>query len=185
MLAVGDSPSVVAVAARKAHRLAKDRQLSIRLIAGEGVAGDAHCGPTVKHRSRVAKDPTLLNLRQVHLIHAELFDELAAKGFAVTASALGENITTRGIDLLGLSTGTHLRIGADVIIEITGLRNPCVQLNGHAPGLMNVLIDRASDRSLIRKCGVMGVVIVGGEVQAGDHIAQAYVPTIGEPLKPV
>jgi MOSC domain-containing protein YiiM len=164
-------PEVVAVSARKAHRLAKDAQLSIRLIAGEGVAGDAHCGVTVKHRSRVAKDPTTPNLRQVHLIHSELFAELTAKGFAVAPGALGENITTSGVDLLALGAGTRLRLGAAAVIEITGLRNPCVQLNGHSPGLMNALIDHAPDGSLVRKCGVMAIVITGGDVRAGDTIA--------------
>jgi MOSC domain-containing protein YiiM len=176
--------TVIAVAARKGHRLAKDAQLSIRLIEGEGVAGDAHCGVTVKHRSRVAKDPTVPNLRQVHLIHAVLFDELAAKGFAVALGALGENIAIRGVDLLGLSTGTQLRLGPDAVVEITGLRNPCVQLNGHTPGLMNALIDRAPDGALIRKCGVMGVVIVGGEVQPGDDIVVSL-PDLYRPLQPV
>jgi MOSC domain len=177
--------TVIAVAARKGHRLSKDAQLSIRLITGKGVAGDAHCGETVKHRSRVAKDPLQPNFRQVHLIHSELFDELVGKGFVVAPSELGENITTRGIDLLSLSTGTQLQIGADVLIEITGLRNPCSQLNGHTPGLMAALIERAPDGSLVRKCGVMGIVIAGGEVHPGDTIAIHFTPVRYAALQPV
>jgi MOSC domain len=178
-------PEVIAVSARKGHRLSKDAQLSIRLIVGKGVAGDAHCGITVKHRSRVAKDPLQPNLRQVHLIHSELFDELLVKGFVVAPSELGENITTCGVDLLGLSTGTQLAIGADALIEITGLRNPCSQLNGHTPGLMAALIERAPDGSLVRKCGVMGIVIAGGEVHPGDTIAIHSTHTKCGPLQPV
>lgn len=125
---------IVSVAARATHRISKDAQSMIRLIAGLGVEGDAHAGVTVKHRSRVAKDPNQPNLRQVHLIHTELLDELATKGFSVAPAAMGENILTRGIDLLRLSTGTRLRVGEHAVVEITGLRNPCHQLNGLAPG---------------------------------------------------
>jgi MOSC domain-containing protein YiiM len=176
---------VIAVAARGTHRVTKDMQASIHLIAGQGVEGDAHSGETVKHRSRVAKDPTQPNLRQVHLIHAELFDMLATKGFAVGPAMMGENITTRGIDLLGLSAGTQLRLGYDVVIEITGLRNPCHQLNGLIPGLMEAVLDRASDGSLIRMAGVMAIVISGGIVAAGDKIALCNRPESHISLQPV
>jgi MOSC domain-containing protein YiiM len=161
---------VAAVAARGTHRVTKDIQDSIRLIAGQGVEGDAHSGETVKHRSHVAKDPTQPNLRQVHLIHAELFDMLATKDFVVGPAMMGENITTRGIDLLGLSSGAQLRLGKDAVIEITGLRNPCHQLNGLIPGLMQAVLDRADDGSLIRLAGIMAIVINGGTVVAGDAI---------------
>ena len=161
---------VVSVSARNGHGLGKDVRGVITLFAGEGVEGDAHCGVTVKHRSRVAKDPSQPNLRQVHLIHAELLDEVAGKGFTVKPGELGENILTRGIDLLGLSTNALLQIGADVVIEVKGLRNPCNQINGHTPGLMNALIDYDEAGGLIRRGGVMGVVINGGEVCAGDRI---------------
>jgi MOSC domain-containing protein YiiM len=176
---------VVAVAARKGHGLGKTVSLFIDLIAGEGVAGDAHCGTTVKHRSRVAKDPSQPNLRQVHLIHAELFDEVAAKGFTVSAGELGENILTRGIDLLGVSTGTILRFPSGAAIQITGLRNPCNQMNGHSPGLMNALLDHAEDGSLIRKGGVMGIVLKGGAVKAGDLFVLEITPNCNQPLLPV
>lgn len=167
---------VVAVAARGAHRITKDIKDSINLIAGQGVQGDVHCGATVKHRSRVAKDPTQPNLRQVHLIHAELFDMLAGKGFVVGPAMMGENITTHGIDLLGLSAGTRLQIGDEAAIEITGLRNPCHQLNGLILGLMQAVLDYADDGSLIRLAGVMGIVITGGMMMAGDPITMALSP---------
>ena len=176
---------VVAVAARGSHRITKDIQDSINLIAGQGVQGDAHSGPTVKHRSRVAKDPTQPNLRQVHLIHTELFDMLAEKGFAVGPAMMGENITTRGIDLLGLSAGTRLQIGDDAVIEITGLRNPCHQLNCLIPGLMQAVLDYVDDGSLIRLAGVMGIVITGGMVMAGDPITMAFSPNPHIMLQPV
>ncbi len=161
---------VVSVSARSGHRISKDILPSIRLIAGHGVEGDAHSGVTVKHRSRVAKDPTQPNLRQVHLIHAELLDELAGKGFDVGSADMGENILTRGIDLLSLSVGTLLSIGDTAVVAITGLRNPCHQLNGLAPGLLDAVLDQAADGTLIRKAGVMGIVIEGGLVQPGDIV---------------
>jgi MOSC domain-containing protein YiiM len=161
---------VVSVSARDGHGLGKDVQSSIFLVARDGVAGDAHRGETVKHRSRVAKDPTQPNLRQVHLIHAELLDEVAGNGFVVAPGDLGENILTRHIDLLGLSTGTLLRFPSGASIMITGLRNPCHQLNGHSEGLMNALLDRGDDGGLIRKGGVMAIVLESGEVAKSDAI---------------
>ena len=153
------------------HTMEKPGAASIRLLTGLGVEGDAHMGETVKHRSRVARDPSQPNLRQVHLIHAELHDELAASGFDVPAGRMGENITTRGIDLLGLPTGTKLFIGNHAVVEITGLRNPCSQLEGIQPGLMAATLDRDTDGNLIRKAGVMGIVLVDGDVYPGDQIA--------------
>lgn len=173
---------IIALARDGAHNFSKPAVSRLRLIAGLGVEGDAHAGVTVKHRSRVARDPTQPNLRQVHLIHAELFDELAAKGFTVHPGQLGENVTTSGIDLLGLSAGTRLRLGPEAVIEITGLRNPCHQINGIAPGLMEAVLDRAPDGSLIRKCGVMAVVIAGGLVAIDDQIAVEPIPGSHVPL---
>lgn len=161
---------VLSVSARATHSLWKEPRDRICLIAGLGVESDAHCGVTVKHRSRVARDTGQPNLRQVHLIHAELLDWLAVRGFAVSPADLGENITTRGIDLLALPTGTMLRLGEEAQVRVTGLRNPCAQLNGHAPGLMDALITRDADGALVRKGGVMAVVTVGGMVRAGDTI---------------
>lgn len=163
--------TVMAVASDSGHNFTKPVRDSITLIKGLGVEGDAHMGVTVKHRSRVAKNPTAPNLRQVHLIHAELFDELAAKGFKVNPGDIGENITTRGVDLLGLSTGTLLSIGQEAVVEITGLRNPCSQLNAIQDGLMKAVLDKDADGNLIRKSGVMGIVIEGGVVRAGENIA--------------
>ncbi len=166
---------VIAVAAGATHAFTKPLRPSIRLIAGEGVEGDAHQGVTVKHRSRVAVDPTQPNLRQIHLIHAELFEELAAKGFTVGPGLLGENVTTRGVDLLALPEGARLAIGK-AVIAITGLRNPCAQIDGLAPGLMAALLDRAPDGGIIRKSGVMGIVVEGGEIRPGDPIAVTLPP---------
>jgi MOSC domain-containing protein YiiM len=168
---VAAAPRVLAVHAAPFHHFSKAALLSIRLLPGLGVAGDAHCGDRVKHRSRVAKDPTQPNLRQVHLVHAELFDELAPKGFAIAPGAIGENVSTRGIDLLGLPTGTRLGLGAAAVIEVTGLRNPCVQLDRFAPGLMAATLDRDAAGGLVRKAGIMAVVLAGGEVFPGDAIA--------------
>ena len=176
---------VVSLARDGAHNFSKLGVQQISLLAGLGVEGDAHAGETVRHRSRVAKDPTQPNLRQVHLIHAELFDELAGKGFVVSPGQLGENVTTAGIDLLGLSAGTRLRLGDATLIEITGLRNPCHQINGIAPGLMEALLDRAADGSLIRKCGVMAVVLSRGEVAVGAAITIEHVPEPHVPLQVV
>jgi MOSC domain-containing protein YiiM len=163
------SPTVLAVHRSPTHSFSKKPALSIRLIAGLGVEGDAHAGKTVKHRSRVARDPTQPNLRQVHLIHAELLDELNAAGFTVKPGDMGENITTRGLDLLALPTGTRLTTG-DALIQLTGLRNPCVQLDRFQQGLMQATLDRDAAGNLIRKAGVMGVVLVGGDVLPNDLI---------------
>ena len=162
-------PVVLAVHRSPTHSFSKSPTLSIRLIAGLGVEGDAHAGETVKHRSRVARDPTQPNLRQVHLIHAELHDELNAAGFNIKPGDMGENITTRGLDLLALPTSTRLTIGT-AVIEVTGLRNPCVQLDRFQAGLMQATLDRDAEGNLVRKAGVMGVVLFGGDVQAGDRI---------------
>jgi len=137
--------TVIAVSRSNGHTLSKPSEGSIRLLAGLGVAGDAHMGVTVKHRSRVAKDPTAPNLRQVHLVHAELHDELEAAGFRLAPGVMGENVTTRGVDLLGLPLGARLRLGAEAVVEITGLRNPCAQLNKIQPGLMAATLDRDAD----------------------------------------
>ena len=176
---------IIALASDPQHRLSKQARGTLELVAGLGVVGDAHAGLTVQHLSRIAKDPNGPNLRQVHLIHAELFEELADKGFAVGPGAMGENITTRGIDLLGLSRGTRLRLGSAAVIEVTGLRNPCHQLNGFAPGLMDAVLDRASDGTLIRKAGIMAVVVAGGVVRCDDAIEVIHSPPDHAPLEPV
>jgi MOSC domain-containing protein YiiM len=179
------SSTVVAVHRSPTHTMSKTSEPEITLVRGIGVEGDAHAGTTVKHRSRVARDPSQPNLRQVHLIHGELHDELAAKGFAVAAGQMGENVTVRGVDLLGLSQGTLLGLGEDAVVEVTGLRNPCVQLEGIQDGLMAAVLDRDADGGLVRKAGVMGVVVTGGVVRPGDPIT--VTPPDGEhtPLVPV
>ena len=179
------SPIVLAVHRSPTHSFSKAPALSIRLIAGLGVEGDAHAGETVKHRSRVAKDPTQPNLRQVHLIHAELLDELNARGFTVKPGDMGENITTRGLDLLALPTGTLLHIGSTVIVRVTGLRNPCVQLDRFRQGLMQATLDRDAAGNLIRKAGVMGVVLAGGDVLPNDGIHSEMPKGAQRKLEPV
>jgi MOSC domain-containing protein YiiM len=177
--------TVVAVSRSGTHTMMKRNDAAIRLLVGLGVEGDAHAGTTVKHRSRVARDPSQPNLRQVHLIHAELHDALRASGFALVPGQMGENITTAGIDLLGLPTGTRLRLGDDAIVEITGLRNPCAQLDGIQPGLMAATLDRDAEGNLIRKAGVMAVVIAGGVVRPGDVITIALPATPHQALATV
>ncbi len=162
---------VVAVSGGPGHHFSKPAQLSIRLLAGLGVAGDAHLGRTVQHRSRVAKDPTQPNLRQVHLMHTELFAELERAGFTVRPGELGENVTTTGLDLLALPAGTKLRLGRDAVIALTGLRNPCVQIDRFQPGLMQAVLGRDAEGRLVRKAGVMAVVLQDGDVAPGDAIA--------------
>jgi MOSC domain-containing protein YiiM len=161
---------VEAVSQASTHRFSKQPRMWIRLLAGLGVEGDAHLGRTVQHRSRVARDPTQPNLRQVHLLHHELLQELEAQGFVIGPGAIGENILTHGVDLLGLPTGTVLRIGAAAEVRVSGLRNPCVQLDRFKPGLMAATLDRDAAGGLVRKAGVMAVVLTGGEVRPGDRI---------------
>jgi MOSC domain-containing protein YiiM len=167
---------VVAVCVSPTHSFGKRVVESVRLLAGLGVKGDAHAGETVKHRSRVAADPTQPNLRQVHLIHAELHDELRVAGFDVTPGQMGENVTTRGVDLLGLPVGTQLRLGADAVVEVTGLRNPCSQIDAFRPGLLAAVLGRDAAGQLVRKSGVMGVVLAGGVVRLGDAIVLKLPP---------
>jgi MOSC domain-containing protein YiiM len=176
---------VAAVSRSAAHTFSKTTQASIRLLPGLGVEDDAHMGVTVKHRSRVARDPNQPNLRQVHLIHAELFDELRAAGFAVSVGQIGENVTTRGIDLLGLPSGTRLYLGDTAAVEVTGLRNPCYQLDDFQPGLMEATLGRDEQGRLIRKAGVMGIVLAGGTVRPDDPIRVELPPEPRRPLVPV
>ncbi len=164
------SAIITAVACSAGHTMQKPTQDRIRLLARLGVEGDAHLGETVQHRSRVARDPTQPNLRQIHLIHSELHDELRERGFDLEAGEMGENITTRGIDLLGLPTGVRLRLGASAVVEITGLRNPCQQLDRLRPQLMAAVLGRDAKGKLVRKGGVMAVALEGGEIRLGDAI---------------
>jgi MOSC domain-containing protein YiiM len=173
---------VTAVSRSSRHTLVKTNEASLRLMEGLGVEGDAHQGTTVKHRSRVARDPTQPNLRQVHLIHAELHDELRQRGFNVKPGQMGENITTSGVDLLALAAGTQLHIGDTAIVEVTGLRNPCAQLDKIQPGLMAATLDRDAEGRLVRKAGIMGIVLATGEVRPGDRIRVEPPPPPHSPL---
>jgi MOSC domain-containing protein YiiM len=179
------SGRVEAVHASARHGVGKVPRDTITLLAGLGAQGDAHLGERVQHRSRVRRDPTQPNLRQVHLIHGELHDELRGRGFPVGPGELGENVTTRGVDLLALAAGTRLRLGRDAVVELTGLRNPCVQLDGLRHGLMQAVLDRDADGALVRKAGVMGIVLAGGEVRPGDAVEVTPPPGPAEPLEPV
>ncbi|KAA6210530.1 MOSC domain-containing protein [Streptomyces filamentosus] len=162
--------TVTTVSSNGTYSFTKPNRASITLLAGLGVEGDVHAGVTVKHRSRVAQDPTLPNLRQVHLIHGELFDEVAAAGFEVAPGDLGENVTTRGLDLLALPAGALLHLGADAVVEVTGLRNPCAQIDDFCHGLLKQVVGRDERGEIVRKAGIMGVVLTGGEVRPGDPI---------------
>ncbi len=173
---------VTAVSLSPRHTFTKKNHLFVRLLAGLGVEGDAHMGATVKHRSRVKQDPSQPNLRQVHLIHAELHDELRGAGFRVDAGDLGENVTTRGVDLLSLPRGTRLRLGDEAVVEVTGLRNPCTQLDRFQAGLMSAVLDRDAEGRLVRKSGIMAVVLSGGEVRPGDAVAVELPPEPHLPL---
>jgi MOSC domain-containing protein YiiM len=177
--------SVVAVSRSGSHTFTKSNQSAIRLVAGLGVEGDAHLGETVRHRSNVRKNPAQPNLRQVHLVHEELQEELRAAGFAVSPGTVGENITTRNVDLLTLPTGTRLHLGDAAIIEVTGLRKPCRQLDGYQQGLTAAVLGRDAEGNPLYKCGVMAVVIAGGEVRPGDAIGVTLPPLPHRRLEPV
>lgn len=170
-MSTGDPlPVVVSVARDDAHRFTKPVRDEIRLIAGHGIEGDAHAGATVRRRSRFRGTWTEPNVRQVHLLQRELLDELAVEGHEVAPGELGENVTTDGIDLLALPRGTRIRLGDSAEVELTGLRNPCVQIERFQPGLMKRLIRRDA-AGTHRRAGVMAVVVEGGVVRAGDAIS--------------
>ena len=174
--------NVISVSSRAGHHFSKTPKLSIRLIAGLGVEGDGHAGATVKHRSRLQRTPEQPNLRQVHLIQSELFDELGGAGFAVRPGDLGENITTKGIDLLALPAEARLRLGASVIVEITGLRTPCIQIDRFQKGLMAAVTDRDTAGRLVGKAGIMAIVVEGGDVSPDDAIEVQWP---AEPFRPL
>jgi hypothetical protein len=176
---------VTAVHRAAAHALSKGGEERIRLLAGLGVEGDAHLGRMVQHRSRVVRDPTQPNLRQVHLIAGELHDDLRARGFDVAPGVMGENVTTRGIDLLTLPVGARLDLGEQAVVEITGLRNPCVQLDRYQAGLMAAVLGRDEHGRLVRRAGIMAVVLTGGDVRPGDAIAVELPPPPHGRLEPV
>jgi len=167
--------AVVAVSRDSEHRFSKTVSDKIILLPRLGVQGDAHAGSTVQHRSRVAADPTQPNLRQVHLLHAELHAELCEQGFDVAPGQMGENVLTAGVDLLGLPRDTLLGLGEQALIKLTGLRNPCVQIDVFRPGLLKAVLGRDHNGDIIRKAGVMAVVVRGGAVRPGDSI-QVHLP---------
>jgi MOSC domain-containing protein YiiM len=174
--------TVIAVSRSLNHNFSKPNEAVIELVPGLGVAGDAHLGETVQHLVRVREDPTKPNLRQVHLIHAELFDELREAGFRVAPGEIGENVTTRGVDLLNLPVGTQLRLGESAIVQVTGLRNPCRQIDNFQPGLMTAMLGRDPQGHVTLKSGIMGIVKCGGQVRPGDTIEVALPPEPHQPM---
>jgi MOSC domain-containing protein YiiM len=176
---------VVAVCTSAVHEFSKQARPAIRLLEGLGVEGDAHAGTTVQHRSRVRRNPSEPNLRQVHLVHTELFDEVARNGHQVRPGDLGENVTTTGVDLLGLPVGTVLHLGDTAEVEVTGLRNPCHQIDDFQPGLLRQVLGRAADGTVVRRSGVMAVVRRGGEVRPGDEVRVVLPSEPHQPLAPV
>jgi MOSC domain-containing protein YiiM len=179
------APTIVMVSCGPDHGVDKPNRDCIRLLEGLGVEGDAHAGATVQHLSRLARDPSAPNLRQVHLIHSELFDELRTAGFHLRSGQMGENVTTRGLDLLGLPEGARLRLGENAIVEVTGLRNPCRQLDGIQPGLMAASLQPERNGKRLGKAGVMAIVVAGGEVRPGDSIRIELPARAHAPLRPV
>jgi MOSC domain-containing protein YiiM len=176
---------VVGVHLSTGHSFSKRPQESVRLLAGLGVEGDAHCGATMRHRGRLPRDASKPNLRQVHLLHAELHDHLGTKGFRVEAGSMGENITTRGVELLSLPRGSRLHVGEEAVVEVTGLRNPCKQLDGLQPGLMAATTGRDASGGLLRLAGVMVIVVLGGDVWPGDRVVVELPPLPHHRLEPV
>lgn len=168
--AMSETGTVVAVCRDGEHRFSKGLVGSIRLVPGLGVEGDAHAGEKVQHRFLAAADPTQPNLRQVHLMHEELFAEFAADGYAVGPGELGENVTTSGIDLLALPRHTILRLGDEAVVEVTGLRNPCLQINGFRAGLLKKVVYKDADGQVVRKAGIMSVVRRGGVIEPGAEV---------------
>jgi MOSC domain-containing protein YiiM len=179
------SGAITAVSRSAGHEFSKPNEPAVRLLAGLGVEGDAHLGVTVQHRSRVAQDPTQPNLRQVHLMHAELHEQLRLAGYEVAAGDLGENITTRGLDLLGLPRGAKLHLGADAVVEVTGLRNPCPQINAFREGLLKQVVGRDEAGDVVRLAGIMGIVLADGEVRPGDAVRVELPAGPHVPLQPV
>jgi MOSC domain-containing protein YiiM len=167
------------------HGIGKTPQRSIRLIENLGVEDDIHAGRTVQHLSRLRREPEKPNLRQVHLIHGELHDELRRQGYDVAPGVMGENVTTRGVDLLALPTGTRLELGEEAVVEVTGLRHPCKQLEKVGPGLMSAVLDRDAGGRLVRKSGVMAIVVHGGDIRPGDTVRVERPPPHHQPLEPV
>jgi MOSC domain-containing protein YiiM len=179
------TPQVTSVSLNPLHTFSKRPVPEIRILAHHGVEGDAHAGEKVQHLYRVRKNPNAPNLCQVHLIAEEFLEELRTQNFPIEPGQLGENIIVRSLDLCSLSVGATLRLGSDALIEITGLRDPCNQLNTLRPGLMKACLARSLDGTLIRKAGVMAIALVSGSVRPGDPIHLTLPPHPHRPMGPV
>ena len=162
--------SVVAVSKDEYHRFSKVPCTQITLIKGVGVRGDTHSGVTVQHLFAVEQDPRQPNLRQVHLLQQEFLDQARDQGYELTPGDLGENILTDDLDLVGLWQDTLLHIGSQAVVRVSGLRNPCAQIDSFRPGLLQVAVRRDLKGDVVRKAGIMGVVTTGGVVHPGDEI---------------
>ena len=173
---------VVSVSRSPRHRFSKDVLDVVTLVEGHGVEGDAHAGATIQHRSRKRWRPHDPNPRQVHLLHAELLDALP---YDLAPGDVGENVLVRGVDLLALPTGARLHLGSSAVVEVTGLRNPCVQLDRFADGLMSAVLRQEADGTVRRLAGVMSVVLVGGAVRVGDPVMVRLPDGDLQPLRPV
>jgi len=179
------SPFILGVFASRSHKFSKPGRDAVTLIEGLGIEGDSHFGATVQHIYDARRDPARPNARQVHLIQAELLDEVNAKGFRVQPGDLGENVSTRGIDLLCLPARTRLTLGPDAVIELTGLRNPCFQIDKFQKGLLAVVNNKAPGGGTIRRAGVMSVVLQGGVVRPDDSITVELPAGPHEKLAPI
>jgi MOSC domain-containing protein YiiM len=173
--------SVVAVHRKEEYGVFKEIQESVHLVKGFGVQGDAHMGTLVQHRYNKKQNPNQPNLRQVHLIQAELFDDLKELGLIVKPGEMGENITTRNIDIINLPLDTKLHLGDSAILQLTGLREPCGQLNTVQKGLKNAVLDESGKS----RVGVMSVVLRGGAVKADDLIRVELPSEPHQDLQPV
>jgi hypothetical protein len=165
---------VHSVSASPRHGFSKLVRESITLIKGHGVDGDAHAGAFVKHRYLARWRPRMANERQVHLINQALFEELFSEGFNVQPGNLGENVTTRGIDLLRLPLGTMLALGPTAAVELRGLRTPCVLVDRFRKGLLKALVRKGEQPRF--RAGVMGVVREGGILFPGNPVKVTISP---------
>lgn len=169
----------------ESHDFTKATVEEVVLVAGVGIEGDAHAGATVQHVSRKKKDADRPNLRQVHLVSAELHEELVADGFDLDHGGFGENLVTRGIALGDLPVGTTLALGDDAIIVLTGLRDPCAQIDRHREGLRAAVAFDPGEGPKLFRDGAMAMVVRGGVVRTGDPIGVALPPEPHHPMRKV
>lgn len=178
-----DDGSVSGVSSDAEHRFSKPPKQHITLVENHGVEGDAHAGKHVRHRFIAKVRPMQANRRQVHLIRAELFDELREAGHPIGPGDLGENVTTAGLKLEHLPLGTRLHLGETAVVELTGLRTPCALIDRFQKGLRKKMLGGVLRPKY--KCGVLGVVVAGGRVEPGDRVRVEAPPPPFAPLPPM